>query len=435
VRRSISLALTAAIVAAPGFAALPAHAAPTASTAAAPDQARASAGTPARPASAGQVTAQVTAGPCRPGQRANLRGRDFTRGAQLPSSLRCADLTGAKLNGQELVQKDLTGAILRDASLKEANLTQATLKYADLRGADLTEADLGQVKGDHADLRNAILVDAEAGQAEFPYADLSGAKLTRAELTQVEFTSAKLVGADLTESTPGQLKARKADFTRARLREAPLTQANLRNAVFVDADLTEAEFTMAELAGADFTGATVEKASFTMADDANLKGAKGTPTGIEGLPTSFPTALPLGGEDAPEDDGPSGAATPDEGGGVSVGLVMVVLSAVGLAVTVVAWGVSAQRRTRRNARFALMRRGAEEDITRLGEEIDRLDYEFQISGRGGMTADQDWRQALDAYEAAKNALVMARREQDLHLVARAVQDGRNSLGRLRGRVR
>ncbi|MBG0820836.1 pentapeptide repeat-containing protein [Planomonospora sp. ID91781] len=433
-RRSISLALTAAIVAAPGFAALPAHAAP------AQGQARASAGTPARPIPAGWAPAgrgsaeAASAGPCRPGQRANLRGRDFTGGAQLPSSLRCADLTGAKLDGQQLTQKDLTGSILRDASLKEADLTQATLKYADLRGANLTEADLGQVRADHADLRGAILIDAEAGQAEFPYADLSGAKLTRAELTQVEFTSAKLVGADLTESTPGQLKARKADFTRAKLREAPLTQANLRNAVFVDADLTEAEFTMAELAGADFTGATVEKASFTMADDANLEGAKGTPTGLAGLPTSFPTSLPLGGEEAPEDE-PSTAAAPDQGGGISVGLVMVVLSAVGLAVTVVAWGVSAQRRTRRNARFTLMRRGAEEDITRLGEEIDRLDYEFQISGRGGMTADHDWRQALDAYEAAKNALVMARREQDLHLVARAVQDGRNALGRLRGRVR
>ncbi|WP_449062236.1 pentapeptide repeat-containing protein [Planomonospora algeriensis] len=409
-RRSLCLALTAAVIAAPGLVISPAQAV------SAQDQTR------------------VSAGPCRPGQGPNLRGRDFTRGAQLPASLRCADLTGAKLDGQELTQKDLTGAILRDASLKEADLTQATLKYADLRGADLTEADLGQVKGDRADLRDAILIDAEAGQAEFPYADLSGAKLTRAVLTQVEFTSAKLVGADLSESTPGQLKARKADFTRAKLREAPLTQANLRNAVFVDADLTEAEFTMAELAGADFTGATIEQASFTMADDADLKGAKGTPTGLAGLPTSFPTSLPLGGQESPEDE-PSTAAAPDERGGVSVGLVMVVLSAVGLAVTVVAWGVSAQRRTRRNARFALMRRGAEEDITRLGEEIDRLDYEFQISGRGGMTADQDWRHALDAYEAAKNALVMARREQDLHVVARAVQDGRNALGRLRGRVR
>lgn len=371
--------------------------------------------------------AQAAAGPCRPGQGADLRGRDFTRGARLPYSLRCADLTGAKLRGVELLQKDLTGAILRGTDLRQANLTQATLKYADLREANLREADLGQMHADHADLRGAILVDAEAGQAEFPHADLTGAKLTRAELTQVNFTNAKLVDADLNESTPGQLKARKADFTRARLHEAKMGQSNLGHATFRDADLREAVFTQAELDGADFTGALVEGASFTQADDADLTGSKGTPTGITGLPTTPPATA-----DTPFRETP--AEQPGNSrGGPSVGLVMVVLSALGLAVTVVIWGVSAQRRSRRNARFALMRRGAEEDITRLGEEIDQLDYEFQISGRGGMTADGDWRHAIDAYEAAKNALAVARRAEELHFVARAVQDGRNALGRLRAR--
>ncbi|GAA4205531.1 hypothetical protein GCM10022252_66230 [Streptosporangium oxazolinicum] len=374
--------------------------------------------------------AQASAGPCKPGQGVNLRGKDFTRGAQLPVNLRCADLTRAKLDSVELLQKDLTGAILRDASLKKANLTQATLKYADLRGADFSEADLGQMHADHADLRGAILIDAEAGQAEFPHADLTGATLTRAELTQVDFTNAKLIDADLEESTPGQLKARKADFTRAKLREAKMSQANLRNTTFKDADLSEVEFTQAELDGADFTGALVEGASFTQADDADLTGSKGNPTGITlAVPTSVPDLDIFGTKetDPPQDE-------PAQSGGPSVGLVMVVLSAVGLALTVVAWGVSAQRRTRRNARFAVVRRGAEEDITRLGEEIDQLDYEFQVNGRGGMTADRDWRLALDAYEAAKQALLVARREQELHFVARAVQDGRAALGRLRSRV-
>ncbi|MER5619837.1 pentapeptide repeat-containing protein [Streptosporangium sp. NPDC002544] len=375
--------------------------------------------------------AQAAAGPCKPGQGANLRGRDFTRGARLPADLRCADLTGAKLNNVELIQKDLTGAILRGASLRQANLTQATLKYADLRGANLTEADLGQMHADYADLRKAILVDAEAGQAEFPHANLTGAKLTRAELTQVNFTSAKLIDADLDESTPGQLKARKADFTRAKLREAKLSQSNLRNATFKYADVSEAEFTQAELKGADFTGALVQGASFIQADDVDLAGAKGTPTGLTiPLPTSLPTSQT---EDAEKADTPQ--AEPAQSAGPSVGLVMVVLSAVGLALTVVAWGVSAQQRTRRAARFAVVRRGAEDDITRLGEEIDQLDYEFQISGRGGMTADHDWRHALDAYEAAKQALSIARREEELHFVARAVQDGRAALNRLRSRVR
>ncbi|WP_440072598.1 pentapeptide repeat-containing protein [Streptosporangium sp. OZ121] len=374
--------------------------------------------------------AQAVTGPCKPGQGADLRGKDFTRGARLPAVLRCADLTKAKLDGVELLQKDLTGAILRDASLKQANLTQATLKYADLRGADLSEADLGQMHADHADLRGAILIDAEAGQAEFPHANLTGATLTRAELTQVDFTNAKLIDADLEESTPGQLKARKADFTRAKLREAKMSQANLRNATFKDADVSEAEFTQAELDGADFTGALVQDASFVQADDADLTGSKGTPTGLTvAVPTSL-SDLDIFNTD--ERDTPGDEPAPS--GGPSVGLVMVVLSAVGLALTVVAWGVSAQRRTRRNAQFVMMRRGAEEDITRLGEGIDQLDYEFQVSGRGGMTSDRDWRLALDAYEAAKQALLVARRPEELHFVARAVQDGGAALDRLRSRV-
>ncbi|MEU8378319.1 pentapeptide repeat-containing protein [Streptosporangium sp. NPDC048865] len=374
--------------------------------------------------------AQAAAGPCKPGQGVDLRGKDFTRGAQLPANLRCADLTRAKLDGVELLQKDLTGAILRDASLRQANLTQATLKYADLREADLTEADLGQMHADHADLRGAILIDAEAGQAEFPHANLTGATLTRAELTQVDFTNAKLVDADLEESTPGQLKARKADFTRAKLREAKMSQANLRNATFKDADVSEVEFTQAELDGADFTGALVEGASFVQADDADLTGAKGNPVGrTVTVPTTLPDLDIFGGrEETPGD------ASEPKSGGPSVGLVMVVLSAVGLALTVVAWGVSAQRRSRRNAQFDLMRRGAEEDITRLGEGIDQLDYEFQVSGRGGMTADRDWRLALDAYEAAKQALLVARRPEELTFVARAVRDGGAALDRLRSRV-
>ncbi|MFF3440374.1 pentapeptide repeat-containing protein [Streptosporangium sp. NPDC002721] len=375
--------------------------------------------------------AQAESGPCRPGQGVNLRGKDFTRGAQLPANLRCADLTKAKLDGVELLQKDLTGAILRGASLKQANLTQATLKYADLRSADLTEADLGQMHADHADMRGAVLIDAEAGQAEFPHANLTGATLTRAELTQVDFTNAKLIDADLEESTPGQLKARKADFTRAKLREAKMSQANLRNATFKDADVSEVEFTQAELDGADFTGALVEGASFVQADDVDLTGSKGKPTGIT---VEVPTSLPDLDIFKTEERETPGEKSDAESGGPSVGLVMVVLSAVGLALTLVAWGVSAQRRTRRNAQFALMRRGAEEDITRLGEGIDQLDYEFQVSGRGGMTADRDWRLALDAYEAAKQALLVARRPEELHFVARAVRDGGAALDRLRSRV-
>lgn len=379
------------------------------------------------------------AGPCRPGQGMNLRGKDFTQGAPLPYDLRCADLTGAKLDGVRLVQKMMEGAILRKASLREADLTQARLEYADLRGADLREADLGQMQADHADLRGAILIDADAGQAQFPHADLTGAKLTRAVLTQANFTNAKLVDADLEDATPGQIKGRRADFTRANLREAKLGQANLQHAIFKDADLREAEFTQAELDDANFTGANIQDASFTGADDVDLTGAKGTPKGLpEGVMGLPPTEL-----QSPEiDDTPStptrtsaAAPLPTTRGGLPVGFVLVMVGTTGLILTLLSWTASHQRRRREAMAFARAWALAEEDVIRFGEEIDRLDFEFQISGPAGPSADRHWRHALDAYDAAKNALTHARTPDELAFVARAVHDGRAALGHLRGQDR
>jgi hypothetical protein len=327
--------------------------------------------------------AQAAPGPCRPGQGPDLRGRDFTQGSQLPHDLRCADLTEARLDGVELRLKDLTGAILHGASLKRADLTQATLKYADLRGADLTEANLGQLHADHADLRGAILVGTEAGQAEFPYADLTGATLTQARMNQ----------------------------------------SDLRDATFKDADVSGAEFTQAELDGADFTGTLVEGASFVQADGADLTGSEGNWRG-----DTSPIRPPADRDQ--EDEPPSRGDRPPR---PPVGLVLVLISAVGLAVTMVVWGVTAQRRSRRNARFTLMWHSAEDGVTRLGEEINRLGYEFHAGGRDDMTADQDWRHAVDAYEAARIAMAVAQREEELHFVTQAVQDGRSALERLRTR--
>ncbi|GAA5043483.1 uncharacterized protein YjbI with pentapeptide repeats [Thermocatellispora tengchongensis] len=357
--------------------------------------------------------ATAAGAPCKPGQGPNYRGKTIAPSTDLPRDLSCADFTGATLDGVELSQRQLAGAILRNASLKEANLRQAHLEYADLRGADLSEADLGQMQADHADLRKAVLIDADLRQAEFPHADLTEAKLTRAQLTQVNFTDATLVGADLTESTPGQMRARGADFSRASLREAELSQAHMEHTSLKGADVREAEFTQAELDGADFTGALVEGASFIQADEVDLTGAKGTPKGIDAL---VPTV-----EQEPEIPGDIRRTDPYEptapvSSGPSAGLVLVVLSAIGLLVTGLVWAGAYQRRSRAAAAYAIARRAAEEDVTRLGEEIDRLDYEFQISGPVGPTADRDWRYALDAYEAAKNALAHARSMEHLSVL-------------------
>ncbi|GII53200.1 hypothetical protein Pth03_15890 [Planotetraspora thailandica] len=378
----------------------------------------ASAATPAAlPASAAHAAA---AGPCKPRDRVNLRGKDFTHGATLPETLRCADLTKAKLDEAELGQKDLTGAILRDASLKEADLTQAHLEYADLRGADLSHADLGQLRAKQADLRGAILIDAEAGQAEFPHADLTEAVMTRVVLTQADLTDADLKSADLRGAGLGQIEGRTADFTGAKLADAKFSQAHLEYAVLRNADLEEAEFTQASLQGADFTGASVEAASFTQADDVNLTGARGS---ADDVPDD---AITPAGDGNPITDVFSGAASD---GGTSLAVSLVIVSAVGLGGTLLIWGVTHRRRQRNAAGYAAARRAAEEDVTRLGEEIDALDFDMKINQVTGPSAE--WRAALDAYEAAKQTLLIAQTPQGLPEVASAVQHGRQALRAVR----
>ncbi|WP_204038834.1 pentapeptide repeat-containing protein [Acrocarpospora phusangensis] len=375
--------------------------------------------------------AESAARPCAVGSGPNLAGKRFTRVEQLPANLRCATLTNAKLDELDLTQRDLSGAVLRGASLKEADLTQAHLEYADLRGADLTAADLGQLRAKQADLRNAILIDAEAGQAEFPHADLRKAVLTRAVLTQATFTNAKLGGADLNQATLGQIKARTADFTGAKLKDVKLGQAALQHAVFKDADLTEAVFTQAELQGADFTGAIIEGASFIQASDLNLTGARGEGTNVPDDAVIAPATE----TEPPAGDGePSGGESDTEparrsSGGLSPAFIVVLVSAFGLSMTLLVWGLTSGRRKRSHATFTMARHAAEEDVTRFGEEIDTLDFEMKVNAVSGPS--HDWRAALDAYEAAKRALMLARTPGELHAAAVAVHHGRQALHRVR----
>ncbi|GAB1820281.1 pentapeptide repeat-containing protein [Herbidospora sp. RD11066] len=374
------------------------------------------------------TAAHATAAPCQKGSGPKLRGADFTNGRQLPDNLRCADLTGAKLDEVDFTQKDLTGAILRKASLREADFTQAHLEYADLREADLTSADLGQLQAKQADLRGATLIDVEGGQAEFPHADLSGAIMTRANLSQVTLTNAKLVGADLNEAELGQVKGRTADFTRAKMKEAKFGQGELQHAVFKDTDLTEAQFTQADLQGADFTGAVIEGASFIQADDVNLNGARGSGTDVPENTPQEPYSGDTGSGDDPSPQ-PDSRNMPPRILGMSPALLIILAGALGLSLTLIVWGLSHQTSRRSEANFALARRAAEEDVTRLGEEIDTLDFDMKVNAVSGPS--HDWRAALDAYEAAKQALYLARTPEELHAAAAAVHHGRLALQRVR----
>lgn len=84
---------------------------------------------------------------------------------------------------------------------------------------------------------------------------------------------------------------------------------------------------------------------------------------------------------------------------------------------------------RERARFEDAKRGVEEEVTSLGEEIDLLD-------RAGTDAEAaDWHEALDAYDAAKAALVTAEDEAGLRAVRDIVHRGRDALTRPRTKGR
>ena len=77
-------------------------------------------------------------------------------------------------------------------------------------------------------------------------------------------------------------------------------------------------------------------------------------------------------------------------------------------------------------------RVADEDVTRFGEELQRLDTEMT-----GVPLDeatrQDYQRALDSYEAAKESLRLAARPEDVKHVTEALEDGRYAVACVRAR--
>ncbi len=77
-------------------------------------------------------------------------------------------------------------------------------------------------------------------------------------------------------------------------------------------------------------------------------------------------------------------------------------------------------------RMDAVRRVASEDVTQLGEQLQREPIPEGL----GEEAYADWQRALDAYENAKAALDNAATPEDLAWVTRALDDGRLDLSRL-----
>ena len=78
------------------------------------------------------------------------------------------------------------------------------------------------------------------------------------------------------------------------------------------------------------------------------------------------------------------------------------------------------------------RRAAEEDVTRFGEELQRLDLDVQMAGVDEAML-QDWQRALDSYESAKRSLEMVKTPEDVRHVTTALEDGRYAVACVRAR--
>lgn len=78
---------------------------------------------------------------------------------------------------------------------------------------------------------------------------------------------------------------------------------------------------------------------------------------------------------------------------------------------------------RTDAELAAVRKVADEDVTRFGEELQRLDTDMLVTPLDEAMR-QDYQRALDSYEAAKETLATTKTPDDIRHVTEALEDGR-----------
>lgn len=81
---------------------------------------------------------------------------------------------------------------------------------------------------------------------------------------------------------------------------------------------------------------------------------------------------------------------------------------------------------RRRSDLEAVRVVADEDVTRFGEELQRLDVEMLVTPLDEAMR-QDYQRALDSYEAAKDTLARAHEADDIKHVTEALEDGRYAM--------
>ncbi len=89
---------------------------------------------------------------------------------------------------------------------------------------------------------------------------------------------------------------------------------------------------------------------------------------------------------------------------------------------------------RGSAELEAVRKVTDEDVTRFGEELQRLDADLLTSDLDEAMR-QDYQRALDSYEAAKASLAAVTRPEEVRHVTEALEDGRYALACVLARSR
>ncbi|GAB3914729.1 hypothetical protein GCM10011575_40990 [Microlunatus endophyticus] len=93
----------------------------------------------------------------------------------------------------------------------------------------------------------------------------------------------------------------------------------------------------------------------------------------------------------------------------------------------------AARQAELESQLSVSKRAADEDVTKFGEELQRLDVD--VAGRPLDEAmQQDYQRALDAYEDAKTSLAAVRRPEEIRHVTEILEDGRYGIACVKARV-
>jgi hypothetical protein len=119
-----------------------------------------------------------------------------------------------------------------------------------------------------------------------------------------------------------------------------------------------------------------------------------------------------------------GFSVPDRLAGMDLLIVLLIIGGVIFLVSSLSRANQNRALEQQNAQqLEAVRKVADEDVTRFGEELQRLDTDMLVTPLDAPMR-QDYQRALDSYEAAKETLRLAQKPDDIKHVTESLEDGR-----------